>query len=166
MSICNKHFCFIKITFIFLSIACMFIIFLFSSQNSDESSDTSEKITQIVVKACIPDYNEISTIKKKEIISTIHIFIRKAAHFSIFGLLGFLVSCSFGKRRLISKKTLHSVIICFAYACSDEIHQSFIPGRSCQFTDVLIDLSGSICGIFFSIFCIYLINRIQNKNSL
>ena len=39
---------------------------------------------------------------------------------------------------------LGSLLISFIYACSDEIHQLFIPGRSGQFTDVLIDTSGAL----------------------
>ena len=32
------------------------------------------------------------------------------------------------------------------YAVSDEIHQIFVPGRSCQAFDVLIDSSGVLTG--------------------
>lgn len=34
----------------------------------------------------------------------------------------------------------------FLYACSDEFHQYFIPGRAMAFKDVLIDTSGGITG--------------------
>ena len=37
--------------------------------------------------------------------------------------------------------------VTFLYASSDEIHQLFIPGRSGQFTDVLIDTSGGLAAI-------------------
>ena len=33
------------------------------------------------------------------------------------------------------------------YAISDEIHQLFVPGRSGQVRDVLIDSAGSLLGI-------------------
>ena len=36
-----------------------------------------------------------------------------------------------------------TVLICFLYAVSDEIHQSFVPGRACRLLDILIDTSGS-----------------------
>ena len=39
-------------------------------------------------------------------------------------------------------------LICFLYACSDEIHQSFISGRDGNFLDVIIDSIGYLFGIF------------------
>ncbi len=32
------------------------------------------------------------------------------------------------------------------YAASDELHQYFVPGRSCDFTDWLADIVGLACG--------------------
>ena len=46
------------------------------------------------------------------------------------------------------------------YAISDEIHQSFIPGRSPQVTDVLLDTMGVILGILWVI----LVIKIKEKN--
>jgi VanZ family protein len=45
------------------------------------------------------------------------------------------------------KKYKYAIITAYLYAISDELHQSFIPGRSCKFTDTLIDLTGIIIGI-------------------
>ena len=39
-----------------------------------------------------------------------------------------------------------SIIFSFLYACTDEIHQIFVPGRSAQFRDVLIDTLGASFG--------------------
>ena len=40
-----------------------------------------------------------------------------------------------------------SLIIGIIYACSDEIHQSFVPERSPMITDVMIDTMGVMLGI-------------------
>jgi VanZ family protein len=37
----------------------------------------------------------------------------------------------------------------FLYAASDELHQYFVPGRSCDFTDWLADIVGLACGAVF-----------------
>lgn len=77
--------------------------------------------------------------------------IRKAAHFSIYAALGF---CLY--RGIYLKYPKHGpvfitiCIICFAYACSDELHQFFVSGRSAQFSDVILDTWGSIFGGSFS----------------
>ena len=40
--------------------------------------------------------------------------------------------------------------MCVIYACSDEIHQLFIFGRSCELRDVLIDFIGSLLGVMIA----------------
>lgn len=37
-------------------------------------------------------------------------------------------------------------LFCALYACSDELHQYFVPGRSCRFFDVCVDSTGAFCG--------------------
>lgn len=46
-------------------------------------------------------------------------------------------------------------IFCALYACSDELHQYFVPGRSCKFFDVCVDSSGAFFGaLLFWVFFI------------
>lgn len=37
-----------------------------------------------------------------------------------------------------------SLLVTFLYACTDEFHQLFVPGRAGRFTDVLIDCTGAL----------------------
>ena len=46
-----------------------------------------------------------------------------------------------------------------AYACSDEIHQLSIEGRSGQWTDVLVDGSGVLAGVTLGTLLIKSLNR-------
>jgi VanZ family protein len=60
----------------------------------------------------------------------------------------------FPERKTNMKKgkiILITVLICFLYAVSDEIHQSFVPGRACRLFDIFIDTSGSVffCLIYY-----------------
>jgi VanZ family protein len=64
-------------------------------------------------------------------------FIRKAAHFTEYTILYFLLS-----RIPLKPITCFSVLLLFSL--SDEWHQSFIPGRSGQLSDVAIDLMGGL----------------------
>jgi VanZ family protein len=45
------------------------------------------------------------------------------------------------------KKISWMILICVLYAISDEIHQSFVPGRGPSIIDVFIDSTGAITGI-------------------
>lgn len=49
------------------------------------------------------------------------------------------------------------------YAISDEFHQIFIPGRSCEVRDILIDSLGILTGIVLSMVLGYFIKRIHEK---
>lgn len=40
-----------------------------------------------------------------------------------------------------------SWLIGTAYAVTDEFHQSFVPGRSCEFRDIVIDSCGVLTGV-------------------
>ena len=50
--------------------------------------------------------------------------------------------------RLVDKRTyIFAVILCVLYSISDEVHQYFVPGRSCELRDILIDISGCILAV-------------------
>ncbi len=152
-----------KIIFFFLSIACMVMIFRFSCEDSDKSTDTSGNVTDYVVEYTVSDYEDLSPAEQNSIYAKIDHIVRKTAHFTIFTVLGFLTSCAAGKRKLLSKSTAVVLAFCFLYACSDEIHQYFVPGRACRPLDVLIDTSGSLTGILISLLCMNLLCIILNK---
>ena len=55
---------------------------------------------------------------------------------------------TFQSRNLNYKKNLIlSTIVGGGYAITDEIHQYFVPGRSCQLLDMIIDTTGVVTGI-------------------
>lgn len=41
-----------------------------------------------------------------------------------------------------------SILVGYLYACTDEFHQSLIPGRTSRFRDTIIDLVGLAIGYF------------------
>lgn len=99
-------------------------------------------------------------------------FIRKAAHFALYLILGLLVYGATRAARLFlkdapqsrrglasdpvtagvtkraSKETCLAALICILYAVFDEWHQSWNPERSAQVSDVILDSAASIIGIF------------------
>jgi len=152
-----------QIIFILLSLACMYIIFYFSSQNSDDSTQTSSKAVETVIKLFFGDYNSMPTEKQLEITDTVTFAVRKAAHFTIYLILGFCVSGIYKKNKFKSIHTPLTVTICMLYACSDEFHQSFSPGRSPQIRDVLIDTCGSFTGLIIFIVLYGAISKLINS---
>lgn len=86
--------------------------------------------------------------------SYVEFVVRKMAHFSEYAILGVLSYLFFGEFRISAHK--NAFIFSFLYAVSDEVHQLFVKGRSGQWSDVLIDSLGALCGILF---CLYLRRR-------
>lgn len=143
-----------------LVICCMGTIFFFSSQEATESKKVSSGLIKTVVK--LIDFNnslsekEINTVAEK-----LTFIVRKGAHFSIYAVLCILWALLLKEYRIFGKwRFILSVLICFLYACSDEIHQVFVSGRSGEIRDVLIDTCGAITG--FSV--LWSVRLLKNKN--
>lgn len=155
----------INIIFALLTLAVMSGIFILSCENADKSSETSGFFVNLVLKAFYPDFSSMSADEQQEILSGLSFAVRKTAHFTAYTALGFCASLSFRKKKLFSVKSAGTVAFCFLYACSDELHQYFVPGRACMFTDVLIDTSGSITGIIISAFILFAAAKLSHKKS-
>lgn len=120
-----------------LLILWMIFIFVMSSFNANESSNQSGIIVNFI--------SSIFNISDTKLLSLI---IRKGAHFTEYFILGIL---SINYVIKYKKNIIYSYLMCILYAISDEIHQLFVPGRSCQILDVIIDCLGSIIGIILII---------------
>ncbi|MFG6495359.1 VanZ family protein [Fictibacillus sp. UD] len=75
-------------------------------------------------------------------------FIRKAAHFFTYFVLGFLIYRALSYYFLNNRLTfISSWVLTILYAISDEVHQSFTPNRTPHVEDVMIDAAGGLIGI-------------------
>lgn len=147
-----------KVIKFLLVIGCMFCIFSFSADNASESTKKSDdviiKISEFVLR------KELTKTEKKNYLERFVVLVRKTAHFSIYLLLGFLLLSLFGEYWNIGYKTIFMVVfLSFLYACSDEFHQLFVPGRSGSMVDVLIDTGGAITGCYLY----YFFHKIRRK---
>lgn len=66
-------------------------------------------------------------------------------HMLGYGLLVLALCYAIGKKE--SKYLWVAAILAFLYGASDEIHQSFVPGRNASFFDLGIDLLGIFLGL-------------------
>lgn len=77
--------------------------------------------------------------------------VRKAGHFTEYFILYLLLFNALEDSYSLKQSLIISLVITFLYACSDEFHQIFIPGREGRFIDVLIDTSGGILALIISL---------------
>lgn len=123
--------------YVFFTILWMVLIFAFSSQNGEVSNMNNTFIVDMLKKFGI-DLTQMT--------QNIGFFIRKSAHFTEYFILGILLFKTY-HLYLLKNYSFVSIITGFLYACSDEIHQHFVPGRAAALIDVLIDTAGVIAGV-------------------
>lgn len=133
-----------RIIYLIIVIIWMIVVFSFSNQNGTKSQGSSDIITNKIVEIS-DDYFALD-IKSTE--DTISFIVRKLAHFSIYFLGGFLIY-NFINTFSINKKyiIIFSIVLGVVYACTDELHQLFIDGRSAQMMDVFIDSCGVVLAV-------------------
>lgn len=137
------------------------LIFYFSNQQASDSDNVSDgvmgKVINIVENIINYEFNET---EKNNIYEYGIGPLRKCAHFSIYFILGVLLYNLVSDYNLNLKKTfIISLLFCLLYACSDEIHQLFVFGRSGNVKDVCIDTLGSLLGIIT-------ISKISHRKSI
>ncbi len=146
----------------------MLIIFFFSAKPSDASEESSMAVAKAFVSVYEDATNtQIEQSVRLELLQSIDHFVRKTAHFCEYALL----ACTYSlhlyaiKRK---KKWMISlpILLSFLYAGTDEFHQLFVPGRSGQFSDVVLDTVGGASGTLFFYIIMLLLQRMhQYKKS-
>lgn len=146
---------------IILLLETCWLIFGFSSQNAEQSSGISMDISKGIID--LVKGNE-SDETKLQLAQNIEHIIRKLAHFLIYTIVGVLLMSLASTYNLTDKrKIIISLVAGFLYACSDEIHQLFVSGRSGEIRDVLIDTSGILFGTLICIAILKLSNKYMKK---
>ena len=136
-----------------LAAACMGVIFWLSSRTADESDAQSSAI----LKWLIENFgNNFFT----------NFIVRKLAHFSEYALLC-LLSCNALYQTNKRCQVAWGILIASVYAASDEFHQRFVEGRSCEVRDWAIDTAGAILGALIFLLIYAIAKKIaKNKNKV
>ena len=96
--------------------------------------------------------------------------IRKLAHIFLYFLLGgtsFLFAATLPVK-VAAKVGLAvsggiALVISLLYACLDEVHQSFVPGRAAQIQDVGVDAIGFVLSIALCMVASYIVLVVRAK---
>ncbi|MGL4253189.1 MAG: VanZ family protein [Fusobacteriaceae bacterium] len=126
--------------YLFIVLGIMVVIFLFSHSSGEDSSKQSGIIVALLA------YLPISIDIDGENMMLVSMIVRKSAHMTEY----FILTLSIVRYLFSIEKNspyLWSGLLAFFYACSDEFHQTFIPGRAGLFTDVLVDSVGIVAGL-------------------
>jgi len=149
----------IRILLIILILGTLVTIFKFSSEDGKKSKSTSRKVTEIIMNN-IEKYKNLEGKERQKEMQRIEKIVRKAAHFSIYTMVGFSVMAFLSTFDIKKRnRVLGTILVGVIYAASDEIHQSFTPGRSPLVTDVGIDTMGVILGIVLVSLIIWILKK-------
>lgn len=134
-------------------------IFALSDMNSDSSYDLGAGLMGIFIEDTLTVTNKAGITNSKPTESNIAKMtrlvngpVRKVMHASVYFILAIIVMiiCSVAfDRKHYALTCLIAFLVAVIFACTDELHQTMVPGRTGRFLDVAIDSTGAIIGILF-----------------
>ena len=145
-----------------LAILWMFVIFMFSNQDSQTSNEGSTQVIEYTVE----EINDVTNadIDKTAVSDALNVPLRKFSHIIEYFVLTLLVinALASSKKKFI-KNNLYilSFVICYIYSCTDELHQS-LSNRDGRFIDTLIDSIGIAMGLV--VYNFYMQKRLKTKS--
>lgn len=132
--------------FTIIVIAIMAFIFSQSALPADLSSQESGRVVDLIIRL----FQGIWSIDRQ----TMVFIVRKGAHFAEYTILGgFLVPAVKEWMAVdttpvpVAKERITAWLVGTLYAVTDEIHQFYVPGRSCELRDIGIDSCGVLAGV-------------------
>ena len=159
----NKKHIILTLIFTVLALAINTFIIVHACLDADASSQSSNNVAEVVEYV-------VETVSPGTITEANHDafvnFIRKAfGHFGLFLISGVLTPIAINYWTLTYRKYRDQILIGISVgfglflAMLTEIIQTRVPGRSGEFLDVIIDLSGFVLGFVIVFVIIFSINR-------
>ena len=134
---------------ILFAILVMVFIFIQSALPGDLSGRESNLIVQFLAERFSLDPLAVS------------FAVRKTGHFLEYLILGCSLVPVMRNHRMGS---VLAWVIGSVYAVTDEIHQLFVPGRSCEIRDMCIDSCGVLVGVVIGLLlCKLRYNKVKEK---
>jgi VanZ family protein len=154
----------INIFIFFLTLSILYAIFIFYLSSL---SDVSSQIG-FIKKQYLLDILSFSEGLGLGIITEISYFVYynqdKAMHFFLytgFGIVLYLTMHFSRNAKLQKYAVLFALIIGVSYAITDEIHQTYVPGRSGTIADLMADTAGLVFSLIITPGLIYILRLID-----
>lgn len=81
------------------------------------------------------------------------------AHFGEYAILGSLVAWAIGGSREARWRIIVTIALCSLYGASDEFHQSFVPSRTPDVVDWMVDTAGASTGALLTLWASRVLDR-------
>lgn len=143
----------------YLVIGCMFVIFMMSHLNGVKSWYLTGELLTIARTGSLDretGFDEKMASYDAEGTWSMMVYLRKAAHFIEYFVLAVLLMNALLFKFSVKRSATISFILGALYGVLDELHQLFVPGRTCTVSDMLMDASGVLAGCLFVVFVVSL----------
>lgn len=156
---------YLKYLFLVLYIFITIIVFYKAFENAEQSTESSDKVTDTIVGAIDQITPGEESITNKVDIEDIKVWVRKGiGHFGVFALLGIFTTLTY---YFFIKKQYLSIIITILSglltAILSECIQLFSEGRVGSFADVILDFGGFIITFLITEVIIILFEKYKKK---
>ena len=148
-----------------ITLAVMVFIFVQSAMTADVSGAESGPVAVVVAQVmerAVQVARPARPVSFAVLVNLAERLVRKAAHFLEFLALGASLIATVRSVRPslpLPRTALAAWLTGAAYAVSDEVHQRFVPGRSGQVTDVVLDAAGVLAGVGIACLVLRLVSR-------
>ena len=132
-----------------------------TAQESTEQSTTVVVMVQQAVAVIAPEAPIVTA--TGEDFDRLHSIVRSLAHFSEYTLLGALGGWCCLSYTLRRKFLVIPALGGAGLAVLDECLQMFTAGRGAQFTDILLDIFGGLCGLAFAVLSVWIVIKIMRR---
>lgn len=130
-----------------LTVLWMVMIFMMSAAPGAISGRLSGGIAEILANWTHGEFEEMSEEEQGDTVFEVEAPLRKVAHFVEFAGLCVLLMLALTAWGIEPRKAfLWAMLIGVVYAIGDEVHQLFVPERSGQAKDVILDTAGLLAG--------------------
>lgn len=124
------------------------LIWNMSAQPATLSSSTSSSTIGILLTLLGTDFLQMQTEVQTAAVELLSFYVRKGAHMFLFFVLSLFLWYGFSSLiKNCTRRTFCTAFFCTVLASLDEYHQTFIPGRSGEVRDVLVDLTGAVIAL-------------------
>ena len=111
---------------------------IFTLSTATFSAANTSRVIDPMLRWMIPGITAAS-------VDVCHMLVRKAAHFTEYGILFWLLV-----RGPMAQRPWLAFMLCVVYALTDEGHQVFVPGRTASLYDVALDSTGALFSHFLT----------------
>ncbi len=138
----------------------MGVIFYFSARTAEQSTVTSDAILAAPMEAYESAHPEKAG--DERVYWWFQFIVRKLAHMAEFASL-----CVWAAGLLLAYRVRFAwplgLGFTVLYGASDELHQSFVPGRECKATDWLFDSAGAAIGLLVLLLLVRYIRKRKER---